>query len=508
MRYAIISDIHANLTALQGVLSDISKLNIDKIICLGDTLGYGPQPAETLEMVYQVAECHLLGNHDAAVCGKLNPIIFSESAKKAVIKHRGMISETALSWLKSMPLTLKTPSFRCTHGDFTKPGAYRYIIAEEDALPSFEATEEQLLFAGHSHLAGIYVIGASNVPHFLAPRDFILEDHKRYIINPGTVGYPRSGKFESTYCIFDSEERSIIFRHLPFDHIAFNNALRAAGFNEIPWIQAKTADLNLPDVRKHLSFKKPLADEYHIVETLKKIQLTHMEQIKKYRFLIIAIITLSLATGIFLVSHIFKPRSVASVLLRIPAENMDVIKIVRQNQLYNNFLYQLPGSAFTGEAIEGWRYTIADQKNQQISITQHSTGNSLRVTHTQPCQFAIESPLVLISDTDLKSLRMKGRIRKLDGFSGNVFYQLQHYMKTSGGALEKYKQDTFEVRGRSNEGADTAAITRKIALNRDTTHVRLSIEADFSGTLELRQPELYGHDDSIPTTKNSEGNIP
>ena len=103
---------------------------------------------------------------------------------------------------------------------------------------------------------------------------------------------------------------------------------------------------------------------------------------------------------------------------------------------------------------------------------------------------------------------MKGRIRKQNGFSGNVFYQLQSYMKTSGGTLEKYKEDIFEVRGRSNEGPDTASITRKILLNRKTTHVRLRVVADFNGTLELRQPELYGHDNSVPTTKNNEGNTP
>jgi len=130
MRYAFISDVHANLTALQSVLNDISRLKIDKIICLGDTMGYGPQPVETLELIYQVAEIHLLGNHDAAVCGKLNPIIFSSSAKKAVFKHREMISEQGLKWLETMTLTFKTPDFQCAHGDFSKPGAFNYIISE------------------------------------------------------------------------------------------------------------------------------------------------------------------------------------------------------------------------------------------------------------------------------------------------------------------------------------------------------------------------------------------
>lgn len=507
MRYALISDIHANLTALQCVLSDISKLRVDKIICLGDTMGYGPQPAESLELVYQVAECHLLGNHDAAVCGKLNPIIFSPSAKKAVIKHRKMVSEKAVRWLGSMPLTLKAPSFRCVHGDFTKPGAFRYIITEEDALPSFMVTNEQLMFAGHTHLAGIYVIGASGSPHFIPPRDFTVEDDKRYIINPGTVGYPRSGKFESTYCIFDSDQRTIVFRHIPFDHVAYNNALQAAGFDEIPWIKAKTAGLSLPDVRKRLSFTKPLSDEYHLNETIIKLTTTHREQIKKYRLLIIIITLLSLMTGGILIHRVHRVKSDSSV-LRIPEGKMEVINARSMPAGSENFLTRFPDEAVTGEPLTGWRYIVADRTSQKISITRSITGQALVVTHKSENQFVLESPLISLSGSGLEYIRLKGRIRKLAGFRGNVFYQLQSYLTKDDGSIERYKVDSFEVRGRSSEGADVAAISRKVLLAKKTSHIRLRVEADFTGALELRLPELAGHNPSIPSTKNSEGNIP
>ncbi len=508
MRYAFISDVHANLTALQSVLNDISRLKVDKIICLGDTMGYGPQPVETLELIYQVAEIHLLGNHDAAVCGKLNPVIFSPSARKAVLKHREMVGGQALKWLESMPLTLKAPDFQCAHGDFSKPGAFHYIISEADALPSWNSTHEQLLFVGHTHLAAIYVIGQSGLPHYLDPCDFILEKGKRYIINPGTVGYPRSGKFESTYCIYDSEEKSIVFRHLPFDYIAYNRSLTAAGFDEIPWICKQISTLSLPEVRARLSFTKPLDDEYHLIESLKKIQSTQRQIIRKYRFLIAIVLLLSVAGSTYLLHRLTQERQIASLALTVPQERMPSINAYPLHTASLNFLLEIPAAITSGEPLSGWRYILENRTEQQLSAGAHVSGNQLTVAHSQPRKFILESPPVNLSGTALEYVRIRGRIRKPAGFEGNVFYQLHSLAENRDGSLQRLKVDSFEVRGRSSEGADTAAISRKIKLTKETSHLRLRIEADFKGLLELQQPELLGHDNTIPATANDEGNIP
>jgi len=508
MRYAFISDVHANLTALQSVLNDISRLKVDQIICLGDTMGYGPQPAETLELIYQVAEIHLLGNHDAAVCGKLNPVIFSPSARKAVLKHREMVGGQALKWLESMPLTLKAPDFLCAHGDLSKPGAFNYIISEADALPSWNATHEQLLFVGHTHLAAIYVIGASGAPHYLDPCDFILEPGKRYIINPGTVGYPRSGKFESTYCIYDSDEKSIVFRHLPFDYIAYNRSLAAAGFDEIPWICKQISALSLPEVRERLSFTKPLEDEYHIIESLKRIQSSQRQIIRKYRVLIALVLLLSVAGSAYLIHRLTEARQAADLSLTVPPERLSAISAYPLNAGQKNFLAELPAALPSGAPLPGWRYTLENREAQQLAAGIHISGGQLSVMHTRPHKFTLESPPVNLDGTALEYVRIRGRIRKPAGFEGNVFYQLHSLAANQDGSLQILKVDSFEVRGRSNEGADTASISRKIKLNKETSHLRLRIEADFKGRLELQQPELMAEDSSIPATANDEGNIP
>ncbi|MFA7174138.1 MAG: metallophosphoesterase family protein [Kiritimatiellia bacterium] len=506
MRYAFISDIHANLTALQSVLNDISRLKVDKIICLGDTAGYGPQPAETLELIYQVAEVHLLGNHDAAICGKLNPVIFSDSARKAVLKHREMISSQALQWLETLHLTFKGPGFQCAHGDFSKPGAFNYIISEADTLPSWDATQEQLLFVGHTHLAAIHVIGASGLPHYLPPCDFILEKGKRYIINPGTVGYPRSGTFESTYCIYDSVEKSVVFYRLPFDYIAYNRSLAAAGFDEIPWATQRASALSLPEVRKRLSFTKPLADEDHVIESLKKIQSSQQQLIKKYRFLVTLVVLLSIAGGFYLIRRIIETRAAASVTLTVPEGQMQAINAYPLKAGGGNFLHKLPPALNSGDPLPGWRYIFENKEEQHASAGASIAGNQLLVAHSGHYKFVLESPLVNLAGTGLDAVRIRGRIRKLAGFEGHVFYQLHTYVQDKEGTLHRAKVDSFEVRGRSNEGADAAAISRKIKLIKEASHLRLRIEADFTGAVELRQPELVEEDSTISAA--AEGNIP
>jgi predicted phosphodiesterase len=506
MRYAFISDIHANLTALQMVLNDIAKRHIDKIICLGDTVGYGPQPVETLELVYQVTEYHLLGNHDAAVCGKLNPLVFCPEARKVVLKHRGMLSNKALIWLKSLPLTLESPAFRCVHGDFTKPGAFRYIITGEDAQPSFENTFEQLMFVGHTHLAAIYVIGQSGTAHFLEPRDFILEDHKRYIINPGTIGYPRTGRLESTYCVFDHSERSIVFHHLPFDRIAFNNTLLLAGMDAVPWLREHTAESSLPAVREKLSFVKPIDEEHHLTETIRRLQHTQRSQIKKYRLLIFLIAVLSLCASIYLICKVRHSNSSTGYALTLPKERMPMIQPRGDGLATDNYLHALPSVINRNNEMRGWRYTLNDRRTQQLESGK--TSDSIIISHRSRARFVLESPLIRIGECGLGHLRMQGRIRKLDNYHGIVSYQVQSYGIDAEDTLSNKKLDSIEVRGRTNEGQNIAAISRKIRVNRGTTHVRFRIVADFSGKVELRQPILRGYNDSIPATPDEEGNIP
>lgn len=257
MRYAIISDVHANEAALRAVLTDAADAQAEKVVCLGDVLGYGPEPVAALELVYRRAHVCLAGNHDDAVCGRFPVEDFTDFAAEAVQRHRAAITHEAKDWLTHLPYTCAFEGFACAHGDFSNPENFNYVLEPQDALPSWEARTEQLLFVGHSHQPGIFVLGASGTPHRIDAADFTLEDGKRYIVNPGSVGYPRSGDCRSSYCIYDDAERTVEFRTLPFDLDSYAAKMHGQGLNEAPWMLARAAERRRPAVRGAARFGVP-----------------------------------------------------------------------------------------------------------------------------------------------------------------------------------------------------------------------------------------------------------
>ena len=218
MRYAIISDIHANESALRHVLADAAAQGAGTVVCLGDVVGYGPLPKETLARVRQSAAVTLAGNHDDAVSGRQGADDFIDLAGDAVKRHRDALDADALSWLRALPYTCTLEGAIATHGDFTDPKAFNYIDDEDSAAANFAATDAQLMFVGHTHVPEFFLTGRSGTVYRLKPQDFTLEDGKRYIVNPGSVGYPResNGSCYSSYVLYDTSDRSVRFRQLPF----------------------------------------------------------------------------------------------------------------------------------------------------------------------------------------------------------------------------------------------------------------------------------------------------
>ena len=228
MRYAILSDIHGNLPAWNTVLSDLAVRKVDRILCLGDIVGYGPQPAECLKSVYSHAAAMLLGNHDAVVGGRMSAAVFNDRAQRVITWTQSRLGDKAQSLFAELPLVIKGPNFRCTHGDFVDPAMFRYVSTPEEAAESFAACPEQLLFCGHTHKAALYIIGHSGVVHEIPPQDFALEEGKRYLINVGSVGSPRDGDPRASYVIYDEERQAVFFIRVPFDFAAFRAAVAAA----------------------------------------------------------------------------------------------------------------------------------------------------------------------------------------------------------------------------------------------------------------------------------------
>lgn len=248
MRVAIISDIHANLQALQAVLQDIEQNNIDSIVCLGDIVGYGPRPKQVLEEVTCRTENIILGNHDAVIGNRLNPNEFNDNAHEAIDWTRNCLGDDSAKFFGKVPTTLQFDDVLCVHAEAAEPENWNYITNPESALPSFLTTDASLIFMGHTHLPGIFSFDpATQQVTQTQPHDTFFNPHQRHLINVGSVGDPRDGDINASYTILDMESRHVSFRRVPFDYEAFRADQLSTGLKHKSWF-LKLIDSQAQDI--------------------------------------------------------------------------------------------------------------------------------------------------------------------------------------------------------------------------------------------------------------------
>ena len=235
MRYAIISDIHANWQAWSAVLQDIQENKADAIVCLGDVVGYGPRPEEVLSSVRQHTANFVIGNHDAAACGLLDASIFNDHARDVVEWTRQRLSSDSLNFLQQVPLTIETDDILFVHAEVADPGRFGYIESEEEALHQFMFTEAGVVFVGHTHKPLAYSFNSENIKQ-LPDKDFNFAPGHRYLVNVGSVGEPRSkDDIRGRYVLYDSTSRAVYFRKVMFDVERYRQDLHEVGLNIQPY---------------------------------------------------------------------------------------------------------------------------------------------------------------------------------------------------------------------------------------------------------------------------------
>ncbi len=232
MRVAILSDIHANLPALEAVVADAQAHGATHLVCLGDIVGYGPQPVETLRRVREISNATVMGNHDAAACGLLDPKNFNPFARETDERAALALSEEDKTWLRELPYIIETKHIALTHGDFCEPEQFYYLESKEDAAVCLEAMpNHQLLIVGHTHIPCLFVQDEIGNVRKLPPQDISLRQGSRYVVNPGSVGFPRGDKLTADYILYDTTTRRLLFRALPYDLASYRLALVRNGYN-------------------------------------------------------------------------------------------------------------------------------------------------------------------------------------------------------------------------------------------------------------------------------------
>jgi len=219
MRLAVISDIHGNWDALSAVLEDIDRSRVDDVVCLGDNIGYGPEPNRVIETLLENNIPSILGNHEQAVIEPEHLSWFNPMARKSLIKIIGWLSDNSRAYISQLNFVRIAHNCRFVHG-FPPDSATRYYFeaSETDRRRVFETIKERLCFIGHTHdLHIIYYDGHTLGADIVPDRRLQLSDHIRYIISVGSVGQPRDGDNNAKYVIWDTSEDAIEVKYVAYD---------------------------------------------------------------------------------------------------------------------------------------------------------------------------------------------------------------------------------------------------------------------------------------------------
>jgi len=220
MKYLILSDIHSNKEALSAVLSHVRRKRCDKVVFLGDLVGYGANPNQTVDMLRARRPLAAIrGNHDKVCSGIENGELFNRIALEAAMWTRRKLTRSNLQWLRSLPQgpMVVDGAFAISHGTPIDEDAY--IFGEIEALNVFRQTEYPLCFFGHSHFPVIFALSTDAITTILtvAPSfRFKMQEGVRYLINPGSIGQPRDGNPLASYAIYDSDSNVVTINRMEY----------------------------------------------------------------------------------------------------------------------------------------------------------------------------------------------------------------------------------------------------------------------------------------------------
>jgi predicted phosphodiesterase len=251
LRYLVLSDIHANLEALEKCLG-VAKGKYDRVLCLGDLVGYGPDPNAAMERTREMANTVIRGNHDKACAGITDAEDFNALARASALWTRNELTPQNSAFLRSLPAgPVLLDGFELVHG--SPADEDEYIAGPVQALPALRSLTLQTVFFGHTHHQGGFMLTRQG--HLQSIRDSILrpgpgssdppssdndqrrvvlplEDGFRYLVNPGSVGQPRDGDWRAAFAIFDESKRKVEYYRTPYDLSKTQEKMQKAGLPE------------------------------------------------------------------------------------------------------------------------------------------------------------------------------------------------------------------------------------------------------------------------------------
>jgi len=232
--FAIFSDIHANIDAFSAVLADTDQFSVRGMFCLGDIVGYGPEPALCVQRVMDTCAVTVIGNHEAMLflCDKIPDDDWDISVRKPLQLANEQLTKAQKSWLHSQPLTADIDPITLSHASLNEPAGFHYIHEETEAEAHFSAQTTFISFNGHTHVPSIWEEDPESFacrPIKTSEKTQRLDPKNRYSVNVGSVGQPRDEDPRACYALYDFEQRLLVHRRVPYDIARARARFKKAG---------------------------------------------------------------------------------------------------------------------------------------------------------------------------------------------------------------------------------------------------------------------------------------
>jgi diadenosine tetraphosphatase ApaH/serine/threonine PP2A family protein phosphatase len=228
MRLGIVSDIHGNCVALRRVLEFLRGRDVTSYLCLGDIVGYGPEPECCVDEIRALRGPVVAGNHDYGVLGRIPLSAFNAAAGAAIIWTRSRLDENAISYLESLPLTEHCDPLYLVHASPSAPDQWEYVFSAREAEDEMRSFPGSICVVGHSHYP-FAVEQRNGVTKLVHPESFVVRPDSRYLINAGSVGQPRDGNPRACCVIYDTDTRKFTFHRVEYDIRSVQRKVRKAG---------------------------------------------------------------------------------------------------------------------------------------------------------------------------------------------------------------------------------------------------------------------------------------
>ncbi|MBK7642655.1 MAG: metallophosphoesterase family protein [Planctomycetes bacterium] len=235
MKYGILGDIHGNLSALEVALSVFKDERVERIVSVGDVVGYGGAPRECIARLRELDAVVVKGNHDAACTGEIDIRYFNNYARDAVRWTQSVLSVEELAWLHALPLVTHLDHCSVAHGTYHRPGLYDYIQSTTDADPSLDEMILPVCFVGHTHVP-VTLLRLKEDPlrtAYTVDPEIDLSESAKALVNVGSVGQPRDEDPRTAFAIYDSREDRVSIRRASYDIEVEARRIRSAGLPSV-----------------------------------------------------------------------------------------------------------------------------------------------------------------------------------------------------------------------------------------------------------------------------------